>query len=428
MAGESQHEDRTEAATARRQQKAREEGQAPVSRELTNFAGLAAVTLALVMTGPGAVHDLALRLSIFLSRAHEMKPDASLARLAGLASWGGAAPFVLASMIAGVAAVLVQTRFLLSGKALRMDFSRISPKAGFKRLLGSESLVEAGKSVAKVAVLGIVLWRVLLADLPGLLVAPFGEPKQLLARAAVPVLHVVLVVLAAQAGLAVLDVFWVYLRHSRSLRMSRHDILEEQKETEGDPRVKARVKQIRTFRARKRMLAAVPKATVVITNPTHYAIALSYDRAKHAAPRVVAKGVDSLAARIREVAEANRVPVVANPPLARALFRVELDADIPAEYLSGGGGDHRVCLAPCTACGAAAGRCCHRVITKEERGGPKTAPCPIRSPCRPCRRHPGAWPVPSSPASRPPSPRWSPAGRQPRPRPEAPSARPWSGR
>src|ERR1700733_1072143 len=157
MAGDSQHEDRLEAAPARRQQKAREEGQAPVSRELTNFAGLEAVTLALVMTGPGVVHDLALRLSIFLSRAHEMKPDTSLARLAGLASWGGAAPFVLASMIAGVAAVLVQTRFLLSGKALRMDFSRISPKAGFKRLLGSESLVEAGKSVAKVAVLGIVL-------------------------------------------------------------------------------------------------------------------------------------------------------------------------------------------------------------------------------------------------------------------------------
>ena len=114
--------------------------------------------------------------------------------------------------------------------------------------------------------------------------------------------------------------------------MSRHDILEEQKETEGDPRVKARLRQIRNFRARKRMLAAVPKATVVITNPTHYAVALAYDRAKHAAPRVVAKGVDTLAARIREVAEANRVPLVANPPLARALYRVELDADIPAEH------------------------------------------------------------------------------------------------
>ena len=114
--------------------------------------------------------------------------------------------------------------------------------------------------------------------------------------------------------------------------MSRHDIQEEQKETEGDPRVKARLRQIRTIRARRRMLAAVPKATVVITNPTHYAVALAYDRAKHAAPRVVAKGVDSLAARIREAAEANRVPVVANPPLARALYRVEMDADIPAEH------------------------------------------------------------------------------------------------
>ena len=114
--------------------------------------------------------------------------------------------------------------------------------------------------------------------------------------------------------------------------MSRHDIQEEQKETEGDPRVKARLRQIRTIRARRRMLAAVPKATVVITNPTHYAVALAYDRAKHAAPRVVAKGVDSLAARIREAAEANHVPVVANPPLARALYRVEVDADIPAEH------------------------------------------------------------------------------------------------
>jgi flagellar biosynthetic protein FlhB len=146
------------------------------------------------------------------------------------------------------------------------------------------------------------------------------------------VLHVLLVVVGAQALLAVLDVFWVYLRHSRSMRMSRQEIIEEQKEMEGDPHIKGRQRQIRTLRARRRMLAAVPKATVVITNPTHYAVALAYDRAKHAAPRVVAKGVDTLAARIREVAEENRVPVVANPPLARALYRVEVDADIPAEH------------------------------------------------------------------------------------------------
>jgi len=116
------------------------------------------------------------------------------------------------------------------------------------------------------------------------------------------------------------------------LRMSRQDLRDEQKETDGDPKIKARIRQIRMQRARKRMMAAVPNATVVITNPTHYAVALAYDRAKNAAPRVVAKGVDSMAARIREVAEASRVPLVANPPLARALYQVEVDRDIPAEH------------------------------------------------------------------------------------------------
>jgi flagellar biosynthetic protein FlhB len=332
MAGDTHQEDRTEAATPRRLQKAREEGQVPVSREMVGFAALAAVTLTLLVAAPNMVHESMMRLSVFLARSHDLTPGTAVFRLAGLAWWDGAAPFALAALLAGAVTVLVQTRFLLSGRALRVDFSRVSPRAGLKRLLGAESLVEAGKSLAKIAVIGVVLWRVLLADLPALLLAPFGDPRQLLARAASPVLHVILVVLAAQAAIAVLDYAWVVLRHGRGLRMSRHDIFEEQKETEGDPRVKARLRQIRNFRARKRMLAAVPKATVVITNPTHYAVALAYDRAKHAAPRVVAKGVDSLAARIREAAEENRVPVVTNPPLARALYRVELDVDIPAEH------------------------------------------------------------------------------------------------
>jgi flagellar biosynthetic protein FlhB len=332
MAEQSQQEDRTEAATPRRLQRAREQGQVPVSRELTTFAGLAAVNLAAIMTLPGTVHGLAARLSIFLARAHSLSPGVGVARLAGEAWVLAAAPFLLAALVAGIAVVLLQTRFLLSGHGLRPDFSRISPRAGIGRMLSPESAIEAGKSLAKVAVLGIVLWHVLQADLPKLLTAPFGEPTQILGRAAGPVLHILFVVLAAQAGIAAADYFWVTLRHNRSLRMSRHDILEEQKETEGDPRLRARLRQIRTLRSRKRMLAAVRKATVVVTNPTHYAVALAYDRGKHSAPRVVAKGVDFLAARIREEAENNRVPVVANPPLARALYRVEVDADIPAEH------------------------------------------------------------------------------------------------
>jgi flagellar biosynthetic protein FlhB len=333
VADQAPQGERTEAATPRRQQRAREEGQVPISREMVTLAGMAAVTLALIWAAPGATRDLAQGLSTFMARAHEFDvTDGSAFRLAGVLWLRGSAPFVLAAMLAGVAAVLVQSRFLLNTRALRVDLSRISPRAGFKRLLSTDSLIEAVKSVVKVTVLAFVAWHVLRGDLPDLVLALFSEPNQLLARAAGPALHVMYVVLAAQTGIAALDTFWVFLRQSQQLRMSRHDIQEEQKETEGDPRVKARIQQIRMFRARKRMLAAVPKATVVITNPTHYAVALSYDRAKHAAPRVVAKGVDSLAARIREVATANRVPMVANPPLAHALYRVELDADIPAEH------------------------------------------------------------------------------------------------
>ena len=332
MSGESSQEDRTEAATPRRLQKAREEGQVPVSRELTGLAGLAAVTLALVMARARRDARNGTAAPRVPGTHPRIDPRGAAFRLAGLAWLSGAAPFVLAAMLAGVAVVLVQTRFLLSGKALRVDFKRVSPGAGLKRLLGPESLVEAVKSVAKIVVIGIVLWRVMLADLPGLMLAPFGDPNQFS---------------PAPRARCCTCCWWCsrhrprsrcwtspgsMLRHVRGLRMSRHDIQEEQKETEGDPRVKARLRQIRTIRARRRMMAAVPKATVVITNPTHYAVALAYDRAKHAAPRVVAKGVDSLAARIREAAEANHVPVVANPPLARALYRVEIDADIPAEH------------------------------------------------------------------------------------------------
>jgi flagellar biosynthetic protein FlhB len=177
-----------------------------------------------------------------------------------------------------------------------------------------------------------VVWQVLAGDLPALTRLPFQDPRLLLAQAAPPVFHVLMVVLIAQAFITGLDVFLVRMRHARQLRMSRQDLRDEQKETDGDPKIKARIRQIRMQRARKRMMAAVPKATVVITNPTHYAVALAYDRAKNAAPRVVAKGVDSMAARIREVAEVNRVPLVANPPLARALYQVEVDRDIPAEH------------------------------------------------------------------------------------------------
>ena len=333
MAEDPGQGDRTEAATQHRLARAREQGNVPLSRELPVLAGLAAVTLVLAVAGPGIGRTLAIRLSLFLARAHMpgLAGGQGLYR-ACLALAGAAAPFVLAALLAGSAAVMLQTGFLLHAGALKPELRRISPAAGLRRLLSPESAVEGLKSLGKIAVLAIATWQVLRHDLPALRLAPRWETQTVLAATTRAVLHLLLAVLAIQAAIAIGDLLWMRFRHASRLRMSRQEVREEQKETEGDPKIKLRIRQIRLQRARRRMLAAVPKATVVITNPTHYAVALAYDRAKNAAPRVVAKGVDSLAARIREVAEAHRVPLVANPPLARALHRVEVDTEIPAEH------------------------------------------------------------------------------------------------
>ena len=253
-------------------------------------------------------------------------------RLAIDAAIAAAAPIALGSMLAAIVTVLAQTGMLLNFSALRPDFSRVSPMAGLKRVFGANGMVEAAKSCAKIVVIVLIASRFLAGDLAAMLASPFADVATLAARCARPITHMLIAVLLAQTVLAAVDLIWVRLRHTRGLRMSFQDIRDEQKETDGDPKVKMRFRQLRMKRARKRMLAAVPKATVVIVNPTHYAVALVYDRARNAAPRVVARGIDSLALRIREVAEANRVPVVTNPPLARALHRVELDTDIPAEH------------------------------------------------------------------------------------------------
>jgi flagellar biosynthesis protein FlhB len=316
-------EDRTEAATPRRLQRAREEGQVPVSREAATLAGLAAVTLALAVSGPALTRDLVQHLGIFLGRADQASlVGADGLRFAGLALLRSALPILVMALLAGVGAVLLQTGMLLNAKALQPRLNRLSPGAGLRRLLGLDNLVEALKSVAKVTVVGFAIWHVLAGELPRLTALPFQDAAALPERLLPLLMRVLLTVLAVQVVIAAADLFWVRLRHARSMRMSRQDVRDEQKETEGDPRIKAQIRQIRLQRARRRMLAAVPKATVVVTNPTHYAVALVYDRATSAAPKVVAKGIDSMAARIREAAAAAKAPLVANPPLARALYQV----------------------------------------------------------------------------------------------------------
>jgi flagellar biosynthetic protein FlhB len=304
-----------------------------VSRELATFASLAAVVLVLGYQAQIMVQRLLPNLTSFLSSAGEAGGGGASRFLSTVSAVRGAIlPVLAAAMVAGAAAVLLQTKFLLHPDSLRPKVSRISPMAGVKRVFGFNGLVEMAKSLGKLGLLVVAMWIAVRGDWHRLLRLPWQDPHSLLPAVARPAFHLLIASVCTQGVIAGADLMWVRFRHARDMRMSKQDIRDELKDTEGNPHIKARIRRIRLMRARKRMMAKVPGATVVLTNPTHYAVALAYDRANNPAPRIVAKGADSVAARIREVAEANGVPVVANPPLARALYRLDLDTEIPAEH------------------------------------------------------------------------------------------------
>lgn len=331
MAESGDRDDKTEAATPRRLQRARDEGQVPLSREAPVVAVLAAAALVVTAAAPDAAHRLAARLTRFLDVSKATDPGAAL-RAAMMDTLVATAPFALAAMFAGAAAILLQTGFLFNPGALRPDLGRIDPRRGLSRILGFSAVLEAGKALLKIAVAGWAGWTVLAATGDQLAASVDWAPATLLSRSTHQMVRIVLAMLAAQTAISAFDILRARLKHARDLRMSRQDLRDEHRESEGDPHIKGRQKQLRLQRARRRMLAAVPKATVVVTNPTHYAVALAYDRDKGGAPRVVAKGIDELALRIRQVARDAGVSVVANPPLARALYPIELDREIPQEH------------------------------------------------------------------------------------------------
>ena len=331
--GDQSDEERTEAATQRHLDQARDEGQVPVSREVATFASLAAVVLVLGYQSQASVQHLLPDLVALLAHAGDasMLGEAAL-RPVSVGVLGAIMPLLGAALLAGAAAVLLQTKFLLSLAALQPKFSRVNPVVGFKRVFGFNGVVEIVKSLSKLGLLVTAMWIAISGDWSRLMRLPWQDAHGLPQAVARPAFHLFIATVCVQGIVAAADLGWVRFRHARDLRMSKQSIRDEIKDTEGNPHVKARIRRIRVMRARKRMMAKVPTATVVVTNPTHYAVALAYDRMTNPAPRIVAKGADSLAARIREVAEANGVPVVANPPLARALYRLDLDTEIPAEH------------------------------------------------------------------------------------------------
>jgi flagellar biosynthetic protein FlhB len=231
-----------------------------------------------------------------------------------------------------VAANLVQHKPLLSVDPITPKFSKISPIAGFKRLFSTEALVNFGKGLFKIGIVSAVLWFVLSPEIDGLEAMISADPALILARFLDISLKIFGAVIAVVTVMAVADYVYQRNRWWERQKMTVQETRDEYKQMEGDPKVKGRIRAIRNERSRKRMMASVPQATVVITNPTHFAVALKYDRSM-SAPLCLAKGVDAVALRIRAVASENDVPIVENPPLARALFAsVEVDQTIPTEH------------------------------------------------------------------------------------------------
>lgn len=328
--GERTQEDseRTEPATPRRIERAREQGQVALSRETVNWAALLFATIAAALALPTLGTGLLRALRAVLERAHALEMDAALP-LGGLGLLV-VLPIAAAAALGAAAATLLQTRGLVSAAPLAPKLSKISPRAGLRRLFSPETLMEFLRSLLKLGFVAAALWYAA-GNLTQLQAALHLPSWAMIGTAGGIALRLMTAALLAFAVVAVLDLLWMHFRHLHRLRMSRQDLRDEVKETEGDPALRARRRQMRERAARQRMMAAVPRATVVVTNPTHYAVALAYEGGQ-GAPTVVAKGVDLVAARIREAAEAAGVPLVSNPPLARALWRLELGAEIPAEH------------------------------------------------------------------------------------------------
>jgi flagellar biosynthetic protein FlhB len=336
MADETEDSQKTEEPTQKRLTDARKRGQVPSSREINHWFILLAATLVIGMMLPQSLADLTRTLAPFLSSAHAI--DLSAENLPGIfmalfADVGDALLVPLALLVlAALAAGLVQNGFVFAGELIQPSLEKISLLGGFKRLFSAKSVLEFIKGLLKITIVGAAAVVTVVPELGDLDALTTYEPQAMLGRAQDLVFRLMVAVLSVMSVIAGVDYLYQRIEYRRRMRMSREEIKQEYKETEGDPIVRGRIRQIRQERAKQRMMSAVPKADVVLTNPTHYAVALSYKPAM-AAPVVVAKGVDSLALKIREVAREHAIPIVENPPLARALHEaVKIDEEIPSEH------------------------------------------------------------------------------------------------
>ncbi|MCB1783243.1 MAG: flagellar biosynthesis protein FlhB [Alphaproteobacteria bacterium] len=336
--GDDQDESqKTEDPTPKKLQEAKKRGQVPMSREINNWVMMAAATLLIGMTLPGMMSSLTSLMRVYIENAHDLPEmpgglhvvlGGALIKVLQILAW----PFLLL-MAAAFLSPFLQVGPIFAPEVIKPDLSKLSPIKGFGRLFSMRAIVEFAKGLLKLLMIGLVGVIILypyMDKVEHMIGLPMGavllELKTLVIKLMIGILVVLMVI-------AVIDLVYQRQDFMKKMRMSKQELKDEYKQSEGDPHVKGRLRQLRFERARQRMMQAVPTADVVITNPTHFAIALKYDPETMPAPICVAKGMDELALRIREVAKEHDVIIYENPPLARTLFEVvDVDDTIPTEH------------------------------------------------------------------------------------------------
>lgn len=336
MAEEPDLEDKTEDPSQKRLDDAFEKGNVVKSQEVNTWFIIAGATLVLMTFSGGMGKELTATMRGLIANSAIITMDGpSLPRLfekVGVELLAALAVPFLILMLAALAGNIVQHRFIWSTESLSPKFSKISPLAGMKRLFSKQSLANFVKGLVKLGIIGTVMVVLLWPDRDRMEGLVTMDPAALLPFSSALSLKVLGAVVALLAIVAAADFLFQYRTWYGKLKMSLQELKEEYKQTQGDPFIKGKLKQIRQMRMKQRMSAAVPKASVIITNPTHYAVALQYERGMDA-PVCVAKGVDAMALQIRKIATEHNVPIVENVPLARALHAsVEVDETIPPEH------------------------------------------------------------------------------------------------
>ncbi|WP_435945418.1 flagellar biosynthesis protein FlhB [Dryocola sp. BD586] len=336
---EESDQEKTEAPTPHRLEKAREDGQIPRSRELTSLLMVLAGLSIIWMGGEPLARHLAAMLSAGLHFDHKIINDPRLivnqiSLLIKQAVWA-LLPLMSGLVLVAIAAPMLLGGLLFSGKSISFKFSKLNPLPGLKRLFSAQAGAELLKAFLKATLVGTVTAWYLLHNWPEMMRLMSEPPVAALRHALNIVAACGLLIVLGLVPMVGFDVFFQIFSNIKKLRMSRQDIRDEYKQQEGDPHVKGRIRQQQRAIARRRMMNDVPKADVIVTNPTHYSVALQYDEKKMSAPKVLAKGAGLVALRIREIGNENRIPVLEAPPLARALYRhAEIGQQIPGQLYS----------------------------------------------------------------------------------------------